>query len=108
MSRNSLRSLLAVSLLCCAARAETGLPDGPGKEILQSACAGCHELGRVLHAGYSAEDWRTVLHMMKNVGTQITDSQLETLVTYLAENFPERSRPQGAIIPGPARVSFKE
>src|SRR6516165_8584689 len=108
MSRNLLRSLLAVPLLCCAARAETGLPDGPGKEILQSTCAGCHELGRVLHVGYSAEDWRTVLHMMKNVGAQITDSKLETLATYLAENFPERSRPQGAIIPGPARVSFKE
>ena len=82
MSRNLLRSLIAVPLLCCAARAETGLPDGPGKEVLQSACAGCHELGRVVHAGYSAEDWRTVLHMMKNVGAQISDTQLETLVAY--------------------------
>jgi virginiamycin B lyase len=95
-------------VLCCAARAETGLPDGPGKEILQSACAGCHELGRVLHAGYSAEDWETVLHMMKNVGAQISDSQLETLVAYLAENFPERSKSRGAVIPGPVHVSFKE
>jgi virginiamycin B lyase len=108
LSRSLLPFSLVVLLLCCPARAETGLPDGPGKEILERACAGCHDLGRMLHAGYSANDWRTVLRMMKNVGAQISGSQLETLATYLAENFPEESKPQSAIVPGRARVSFKE
>ena len=31
-----------------------------------------------------------------------------TLAAYLAENFPEKSKPQGAIVAGPAQVTFKE
>jgi len=87
---------------------QTKLPAGAGKEIVQKACAGCHELDRVLLAGYSAQDWQTVLHMMKNVGAQVPDEQLPILVKYLAENFPEKPRPQGAVISGPTQVFFKE
>ena len=108
MSRSLVCSLFAALLLCGAARAQTALPDGAGKEIVESACPGCHEIGRVLRAGYSAEDWRTVLHMMKNAGAQISDSQLEVLTAYLAEHFPERPKRPGATIPGPAEVAFKE
>src|SRR5208282_3626873 len=90
MPRCLLRSFLALLVLCCAARAETGLPDGAGKEILETACVKCHELSRVTRAGYSARDWRTVLHMMKNEGAQISDGQLETLASYLAEYLPEK------------------
>jgi virginiamycin B lyase len=108
LSRSLVCSLFAALLLCGAARAQTALPDGSGKEIVESACPGCHEIGRVLRAGYSAEDWRTVLHMMKNAGAQISDSQLEVLTAYLAEHFPERPKRPGATIPGPAEVAFKE
>ena len=110
MSAQPLASLFVALLLCgsLAAHGQTTLPEGAGKEILQSACAGCHETGRVLRAGYSAQDWRTVLHMMRNVGAQLSDDQFATLVTYLAENFPEKAKPEGAIVPGPAQVTFKE
>jgi len=89
-----LRSFLALLVLCCAARAETGLPDGAGKEILETACVKCHDLGRVLRAGYGARDWSTVLHMMKNAGAQISDGQLDTLAAYLAENPGEAESPR--------------
>ena len=91
-----------------SALSQTNLPEGAGKEIVQNSCSGCHELGRVLRAGYSAQDWQTVVHMMKNVGAQVPDEQLPILVKYLAENFPEKSRPQGTVITGPTQVSFKE
>ena len=29
------------------------LPDGPGKDIVQSICSGCHSLNRFIHTGYS-------------------------------------------------------
>ena len=110
MSAQPLRSFFVALLLCCsvATHGQTTLPEGAGKEILQSACTGCHEIGRVLRSGYSAQDWRTVLHMMRNVGAQLPDDQLGTLVTYLAENFPEKAKPEGAIVPGPAQVTFRE
>ena len=46
--------------------------------------------------------------MMRNVGAQLSDDQLATLVPYLAENFPEKAKPQGALIAGPAQVTIKE
>ena len=30
------------------------LPDGPGKETVQSACTSCHELSMVTNAGHGA------------------------------------------------------
>ena len=89
MSGDLVRALLVAFLFSSAAHGQATLPDGPGKQILASACQGCHELERVMRARYSAQDWRTVLHMMKNAGAQISDSQIETLGAYLAENFPE-------------------
>ena len=61
MSAKPLASLFVALLLCgsLAAHGQTTLPAGAGKEILQSACTGCHEIGRVLRAGYSAQDCRT-------------------------------------------------
>ncbi len=72
MSARPLRSLFVALLLCGspAANGETLLPKGAGKTILQNACGGCREISRVLRAGYSAQDWRTVLHMMRNVGAR--------------------------------------
>jgi virginiamycin B lyase len=46
--------------------------------------------------------------MMRNVGAQLSDEQLATLATYLAENLPEKAKPQGAIVTGPAQVTFRE
>ena len=110
VSAQVIRPLLIALLFGVSAPvdSQTNLPEGAGKEIVQKACAGCHELGRVLRAGYSAQDWQTVLHMMKNVGAQVPDEQLPILVKYLAENFPEKPRSQGAAISGPTQVFFKE
>ena len=46
--------------------------------------------------------------MMRNVGAQLPGDQMATFVTYLAKNFPEKANPQGAIVPGPAQVTFRE
>jgi virginiamycin B lyase len=102
---------LSVALLLVgspSAHSQTSLPEGVGREIVQNICGGCHELTRVLRSGYSAQDWQTVVHMMKNVGAQVPDDELPILVKYLADNFPEKSRPQGEVIAGPTQVSFKE
>src|ERR1700722_17622322 len=107
-STRDLRPLFIALLLGVSATAhsEINLPEGAGREIVQTKCAGCHELGRVLRSGYSAQDWRTVVHMMNNVGAQVPDERLPILVKYLAENFPEKPRPQGPVIAGPTQVVF--
>ena len=110
MSARDFRPLFIALLfgVSASAHSQTNLPEGAGREIVQSKCAGCHELGRVLRSGYSAQDWGTVVHMMKNVGAQVPDEQLPILVKYLAENFPEKPRPLAPVIAGPTQVVFKE
>jgi virginiamycin B lyase len=84
------------------------LPDGPGKDIVQQSCSGCHSLGRFTNSGYSPEEWKTVIAMMRNVGAPLSPDQVPVVTAYLAKNFPAKPAPQPDVIAGPVKVSFKE
>ena len=104
-------SLLTTALPALAQnenRPSPPLPDGPGKEIVQSACSGCHELARFTNSGYAPAEWKNVMSMMVNVGAPIPPDQLGVVTDYLIKNFPEKPAPQPVVIPGPVTVSFKE
>jgi hypothetical protein len=45
---------------------------------------------------------------MRNVGALLSDDQFATLATYLSDNFSEKAKPQGALVSGPAQVTFRE
>ena len=102
-------SPLAAVLLCWAlsARAED-FPDGKGKEMVAASCTGCHTFASRVGAGYTPAGWRTVMRMMINHGVPIPPEQIQPMTAYLIENFPEKPKPRGAVIPGPARVSMKQ
>ena len=101
-------SIVAV-LLCpmLGARGEE-LPEGKGKEMVGASCTGCHTFASRVGAGYTPEGWRTVMRMMINHGVAIPPDQLDTMTKYLIENFPEKPKPKGVVVPGPARVSMKQ
>ena len=69
------------------------LPDGPGKDIVQQICSGCHSLGRFINSGYSPDEWKTVIAMMRNVGAPLTPEQVPVVTDYLTRNFPEKPKP---------------
>ena len=85
-------------------RAPVNLPDGPGKEIVQTVCSRCHGLGMVVNDGYSREEWPRVFGTM----VDLPKDQADVVATYLATHFPEKPKPIPVIIPGPAQVSFRE
>src|SRR5437016_1022428 len=68
------------------------LPDGPGKDTVAAACAGCHPINR-LGAGYSPEGWRTVVRMMQNLEVPLAPEQWASVTDYLIKAFPERPKP---------------
>src|SRR5712675_421148 len=108
MSNKSSMILTAV-LLCSGLPAQSQeLPDGPGKELAAANCNGCHTLLSRVGSGYTPEGWRTVLRMMVNQGAPLPADQMEPLREYLTNSFPEKGKPAGAVIPGPAEISFKE
>jgi virginiamycin B lyase len=99
---------LAASLLCFGSQAMAQqLPDGPGKELAEANCNICHTLLSRVGSGYTASGWNTVLRMMINQGAPLQPDQIEPLKTYLIKNFPEKGKPDGVVISGPAEISFK-
>jgi virginiamycin B lyase len=100
---------IGAALLCSAlpSRGEE-LPDGKGKEMVAASCTSCHTFSSRVGAGYSATGWHTVMRMMINHGVPIPPEQLGTMTEYLIKNFPEKKKPAGVVVPGPAKVSMKE
>ena len=108
VSKNSLLSVMAAALLCGALPAwSQELPEGKGKEMVAALCNSCHPFYARLGGGYTAEGWRTVMRMMANHGVNVPPDQVATITEYLTQNFPEKGKPAGVVIPGPAKVSIK-
>jgi virginiamycin B lyase len=119
MSKNSF-SWLAVLLLAASVgfvlpsrgqnrgQDQVQLPEGNGQATVQAACGVCHSMNQVTNSGHDREEWTTVLHMMVNVGAPVPDNQFDTVVDYLAKNFPPKPQPPAQIIPGNVDVTIKE
>ena len=110
MSIRTILAWLATASVCTipAAQAQPALPDGPGKAVVKAACLGCHEPVRITNAGYSTQDWQTVIHMMLNVGAPVPPDQIGTITDYLVKNFPEKPRPAPSLIAGGTEVTIRE
>ncbi len=107
MSKKSC-AVLTAGLLCSGLPAMgQQLPDGPGKELAEANCNSCHTLLSRVGSGYTESGWKTVLRMMVNQGTELPADQIEPLREYLTRSFPEKGKPDGVVIPGPAEVSFQ-
>ena len=83
------------------------LPAGPGKEIVGAACAQCHALQQ-LDRGHDAGQWQLTVERMLSAGAKVPPAQVDTVVAYLAKNFPEKPLPPAVIVPGNANVVFRE
>ncbi len=107
MSKKSC-AVLTAALLCSGLPAMgQQLPDGPGKELAEANCNSCHTLLSRVGSGYTENGWKTVLRMMVNQGVELPADQIEPLREYLTRSFPEKGKPEGVVIPGPAEVSFQ-
>ena len=107
MSKKSC-AVLTAGLLCSGLPAMgQQLPDGPGKELAEANCNSCHTLLSRVGSGYTENGWKTVLRMMVNQGAELPADQIEPLREYLTRSFPEKGKPDGVVIPGPAEVSFQ-
>lgn len=79
-----------------AAPAETSKPPGgaapdvplrTGKDILETSCTGCHDLGVLTATPHTAEDWPVVLNRMVGNGLNITPEDMKTVQAYLVEHY---------------------
>jgi mono/diheme cytochrome c family protein len=74
---------LASSLLLAA----QDLPDGPGKAIIASKCAGCHAIDTAISQRLDRDGWASVITRMVERGADVSDEEQETAADYLAAHF---------------------
>src|SRR5262249_3417616 len=110
MSQTAFWPLMVAASLCCIlpAWSQSELPDGPGKQTVQTVCLQCHEISQVTRAGYTPEGWHNVVQMMRNIGAPLPQDQIAVVTEYLAEHFPEQPKPAAVVIPGSAKASIQE
>ena len=102
------RLAAAAFVAALPAHGQVQLPEGPGKPIVESACVKCHDLTRVQRGGFSEAGWRNHVAMMMNVGAEVPRDQVDTLVAYLAKNFPEKAKPRAVALSGNTQVEIRE
>src|SRR6266850_147471 len=74
------------------------LPDGPGKDVVQTTCTKCHATNLIVNSGgYTQEGWVSLFSTM----VAVPKAESDPLADYLAKNFPEQPRPPAVVIPGP-------
>jgi mono/diheme cytochrome c family protein len=69
------------------------LPPGEGRDMLASACAQCHNLSIIVSMREGAAGWRRHVYNMVTRGAQLTPSEAEAVIGYLATNFGPGSTP---------------
>jgi virginiamycin B lyase len=101
---------LTLALAVCAHAQAAGrgqlinLPDGPGKEIVQTLCSSCHSLSNITNDGYTRDEWQYLVSTMVDLPTE----QAPVVLDYLAAHFPEKPKPPAVLIAGNTTVAFKE
>lgn len=64
-----------------------GLPDGEGKEAIESACNLCHGLNYITREGRTATEWRNVVSDMVSRGAPLTIEEFDQMLRYLETHF---------------------
>jgi len=85
-----MKPLLIFAGLCLwIVPAHAQLPDGDGKEIVQTVCTGCHSQGRIISAKKDLSEWQVTIARMIDHGAQLSPDDAELLANYLAKAFPK-------------------
>jgi competence protein ComEA len=76
---------VAISLTVAQAQ---DLPDGKGKDLVENTCGSCHGLDVVVAQHATKDGWSSIVDYMVSRGATGTPDELQTIVAYLAKNFP--------------------
>ena len=111
MSRRSIVSLASAGLcvlLPSQVRGETAeLPDGAGRQLVESVCTGCHQTNQITRSsGYTREGWQELTGTMIDLSG--SPEEREQIIDYLATHFPPNTHRAPDLVPGPVEIAFKE
>ena len=81
--------VLAAALTSAALPSDAeGLPDGPGKNLVEAICSECHPSERIAAQQLTKRQWADKVLEMLQEAPDVKQSERDTIVEYLARNFP--------------------
>ena len=85
---------VAIGLIFGVAGAWGQLQEGPGKAETERICKGCHELERSISPRQDRAGWQQTLDKMVSLGLEISEQDYNTILDYLAKNYPGEELPK--------------
>jgi hypothetical protein len=70
-----------------AVAANGGLPEGPGKELVENTCGSCHAVEDAISTRRSERDWKDIIQLMADRGMTASDAEKQSILSYLSKNF---------------------
>jgi competence protein ComEA len=83
-----LATVLAATALPSSAE---GLPDGPGKDLVEAICSECHTTERIATQQLTKPQWEAKVLEMLQEAPDVKQSERDKIVEYLAKYFPARA-----------------
>jgi hypothetical protein len=74
--------------LLVGANAQTGLPDGPNRELVEAVCGSCHDVEMVRVNGRSEGAWNNTIDEMAGYGLRLSPADRALVLKYLATYLP--------------------
>jgi competence protein ComEA len=80
---------VGVTLLFCVLFAQS-FPEGAGKETFESVCSLCHDPSHVVGKQWTKAEWKAKVLEMLQEETDVSQADRDSIVEYLAMNFPKK------------------
>jgi hypothetical protein len=77
--------IILAAALCL--EAQTPLPEGEGKKVVEKICLDCHGAENFTNKKRTKEEWEKVVSDMIQSGATGTDQEFDTVVAYLTKYF---------------------
>lgn len=109
MAKLSITVFTGIMLFCITPLTAYGqsLPDGEGKELVESTCSACHRVSTITYsAGYTREGWKELTSTM--IDLSVNPQARDGIVSYLAAHFPPNDRRASTLVAGDHKIKFKE
>lgn len=83
------------------------LPEGSGRENVESVCTACHQTNQILRSsGYTHEGWKELIGTMVDL-SPIPEQQTR-ITSYLTNHFPPNDKRAPKLVSGNFKITFKE
>ncbi len=66
------------------------LPDGKGKDLVETHCSVCHGLDRIAMSKRAPGEWNQIIHRMMFLGAPVSGDDAKVITAYLDDKFGAR------------------